>query len=200
MLDHTIVSANKANGGGGIENYAGTVTIRDSTIDGNSATQIGGGILTGGIGGGGPFVNANVSLVRSTVSNNSSFNQGAGINLGSGKLNVIDSTVSGNEGVGVFITFHSNGVTNIDSSTITGNAGGGISAGAAVNLANSIVAGNTAFDVDGLIASQGYNLIQNTLSATISGVTTGNITRSGCEARPPGRQRRPDQDPSSARG
>ena len=124
VLDHTIVSANKANGGGGIENYAGTVDIHDSTIDGNSVNSIGGGISTGGIGGGGPFVNAKVSLVRSTVSNNSSFNQGAGINLGTGKLNVIDSTVSGNEGMGVFITFHSNGVTNIDSSTITANAGG----------------------------------------------------------------------------
>ena len=175
VLDHTIVSGNKANAGGGIENFAGTVTIRDSTIDGNSATSIGGGISTGGIGGGGPFVNASVSLVRSTVSNNSSVSQGAGINLGTGKLNVIDSTVSGNVGVGVYTTFHSNAVTNIDSSTITANAAGGISAGAAVNLANSIVAGNTAFDVNGLITSQGYNLMQNTSFATISGVTTGNI-------------------------
>ena len=56
VLDHTIVSGNKANAGGGIENFAGTVTIRDSTIDGNSATSIGGGISTGGIGGGGPLV------------------------------------------------------------------------------------------------------------------------------------------------
>ena len=175
VLDHTIVSGNKANAGGGIENFAGTVTIRDSTIDGNSATSIGGGISTGGIGGGGPFVNASVSLVRSTVSNNSSVSQGAGINLGTGKLDVIESTVSGNVGVGVFTTFHSNAVTNIDSSTITANAAGGISAGAAVNLANSIVAGNTAFDVNGLITSQGYNLMQNTSFATISGVTTGNI-------------------------
>ena len=175
VLDQTVVSGNQANGGGGIENFAGTVTIRDSTIDGNSATSIGGGISTGGIGGGGPFVNASVSLSRSTVSNNSSASQGAGINLGTGKLNVIDSTVSGNVGVGVYTTFHSGGVTNIDSSTITANAAGGLSAGAAVDLANSIVAGNTAFDVNGLITSQGYNLVQNTSFATISGVTTGNI-------------------------
>jgi uncharacterized repeat protein (TIGR01451 family) len=175
VLDHTTVSGNKANAGGGIENFAGTATILDSTIDGNSATSIGGGISTGGIGGGGPFVDASVSLVRSTVSNNSSVSQGAGINLGTGKLNVIESTVSGNVGIGVFTTFHSNAVTNIDSSTITANAAGGISAGAAINLANSIVAGNTAFDVNGLITSQGYDLMQNTSFATISGVTTGNI-------------------------
>ena len=66
-------------------------------------------------------------------------------------------------------------MTNIDSSTITANTAGGISAGAAVNLADSIVAGNTAFDVNGLITSDGYNLIENSSFATISGVTTGNI-------------------------
>jgi uncharacterized repeat protein (TIGR01451 family) len=175
VLDHTVVSGNKADGGGGIENFAGTVTVRDSSIEGNSAVQIGGGISTGGIGGGGPFVSASVSVLRSTVSNNSSVNQGAGINVGTGKLSVVDSTVSGNAGAGVFITFRSNGLTDIDSSTITNNAAGGISAGAAINLANSIVAGNTPFDVAGLITSQGYNLMQSTSSATISGVTTGNI-------------------------
>src|SRR5262249_54442497 len=47
-----------------------------------------------------------------------------------------------------------------------------------VTLYNTIVAGNTAPtapDISGTVISNGYNLIQNTSGATITGTTTGNI-------------------------
>src|SRR5262249_45654998 len=79
------------------------------------------------------------------------------------------------QGAGVFSTLHSGALTRIDSSTITANKGSGVSAGATVTVANSIIAGNDGYDVNGLISSDGYNLIQNAAPGSISGVATGSI-------------------------
>ena len=78
-------------------------------------------------------------------------------------------------------------ITNIESSTIvnntaTGTGGGVVRASTTnpVNLHNSIFANNTdngtAPDIQGTVVSQGFNLIEITTGATITGTTTGNIT------------------------
>jgi FG-GAP-like repeat/FG-GAP repeat len=112
-----------------------------------------------------------------------------------GSFDLTNSTVSGNTatktGAGILFNTPSNinRVYNITNSTIAGNTaagqGGGLSrAGAGtfttVNLRNSIFANNTdnatAPDLDGTYNSNGYNLIENITGATITGMTTGNIT------------------------
>jgi hypothetical protein len=73
--------------GGGIDS-PGPLTILDSTIAGNSATN-------GGYGGGLYAVSSAVSIVNSTFANNTAGTGGA-IRMSSGSLSIADSTISGN--------------------------------------------------------------------------------------------------------
>ena len=69
------MSGNSSNAGGGIVNdAAGTVTITNSTLSGNSA----GGPYYDGVGGG-ISNNATLTIINSTLSGNSALNQGGGI-------------------------------------------------------------------------------------------------------------------------
>jgi predicted outer membrane repeat protein len=106
-------------------------------------------------------------------------------------LNLTNSTVSGNtagrNGGGIYASGTASDIVTIVSSTIVNNRavidGGGLvraSTTNPVNLRNTIIANNTddgtAPDVSGSVVSQGYNLIENTTGAAISGTTTGNLT------------------------
>ena len=74
--------------GGGIRNSAGTVTISNSTLSGNSASVFGGGILNQSSG--------SVSISNSTLSGNSA-NSGGGIfNRTSGSVSTRSTIISGN--------------------------------------------------------------------------------------------------------
>src|SRR6185436_6191569 len=89
-----------------------------------------------------------------------------------------------NNGGGIYVN---NGTLNVTSSSIANNStvgpsqGGGIYRSGSlggVNSRNSIIAGNTASagrDFHGTLNSQGYNLIGNTANTSITGTTTGNI-------------------------
>jgi CSLREA domain-containing protein len=172
---------------GGAINNGGTLTLTDSTIDGNTASGgAGGGIFNNGDG----FFLASglVTLTRTTVSNNTADSQGGGIANGGSKssLTLTNSTVSGNTATGT-VAAGDGGITNIssdatltlDSSTVTANvaranASGGIgnTNGGTANIRSSIIARNTGVfaDARGVFNSQGYNLIG--LSAA-SGLNNG---------------------------
>ncbi len=164
-----IIAGNRtARAGGGIENNGGTVNLVDMTLggsasgDGNFAGINGGGLHIGGLG--------TTTTTRMLVANNRADNEGGGLwNGPTSTLNVNNTTVSGNSaatGGGVFNK--GAGTLNIANTTIAGNrasgAGGGLRNEAGiVKMGNTLLALNTAGgtgpDGNGVIASQGYNLI-----------------------------------------
>ena len=125
-------------GGGGIYNQSGTVTVRNSTISGNSNGGISNSVGT-------------VRVSNSTISGNS----GAGISTNQGTLTVSNSTISGNSAVNGAGILASDGTVTVRNSTISGNSAddnaGGIYNGLASTLevSNSTISGNSADPVDG---------------------------------------------------
>jgi hypothetical protein len=156
----TIINGNvpvgDADGGGGIYNDHGTLTVNSCTMSGNSGPN-GGAICNDGV-----FGSASLHVDNSILANNSSF-QGGGIfsNGYSGSVTslIYNSTLSGNstqsgDGGGIYSSGEQGGtaILQISNSTISGNSsdlfGGGIyndgfSGNAALQLSNSTVSGNT---------------------------------------------------------
>jgi hypothetical protein len=151
--------------GGGIFNFGGAIAIAGSTISGNQAAGLGGGIEN---------INnsAAIQIVNSTISGNSSGSAGGGIEQHSGTLTLNNVTIANNT-----------------SATDQRGEGGGIAMALPVTMSNTVIAGNHdanggAPDCSGTIASAGYNLIQTTTNlfrgflvttCNITGDTTGNI-------------------------
>ncbi|MBS1793092.1 MAG: carboxypeptidase regulatory-like domain-containing protein [Acidobacteria bacterium] len=159
--------------GGGLLNEGGSLTVSNSAIVNNRATNNGGGISAGGL----------TTVANCTISGNTATG-GGGIEVAQGgSLTLTNSTVSGNTATGSGGGIVTGGPITINSSTIADNTagdGGGISQQdpGDISLLNTIVAGNraaTAPDFGGTILSQGYNLIGSTSGATVTGTTTGNI-------------------------
>jgi predicted outer membrane repeat protein len=144
-LDGLTITGGNSVDGGGISN-GGTLTVTNSTISGNSATN----------GGAGFNNNGTLNLINSTVSGNSAATNGGGVE-NNGTVNLTNATISTNSAL-VGGGFHNNGTVNSGNSIIAGNT-----------------ATNTAPDFSGSLTSQGYNLVGNTTGTTISGTTTGNI-------------------------
>lgn len=165
-LNAVALSQNTANRGGALFNNLGTVNIVNSTISGNYAST-GGGIATFGAQVFGDTTTINIT--NSTISGNAS-NTGGGIYYGSGVVNLVNSTVSGN----VSQTGGSGG-----GGGVYNNDNNSFRARNSIIANNSLSSGSTNFrtgpDFSGRLKSQGYNLIENTDGATISGDTTGNI-------------------------
>jgi hypothetical protein len=186
--------------GGGILNAdAGTVTVTDSTISGNTADN-GGGIANDGDG--------SLTVGGSTISDNTAFDEGGGIysltefpdddpdNDPDTSTTITNSTISGNsaesEGVvgaaggGVL---NVSGLTVIEFSTITNNtAPNGQGSGVAsvegnftpTEVLSSIISANKGTDVDFVLGddnnsfvSNGYNLIGDDGNATGAFNNTG---------------------------
>jgi hypothetical protein len=105
----TITGGAASGGGGGILNGGGTLTLVNTTVTGNSATDSGGGINNGGTltlvnttvtrnstpGDSGIFNNGTLTLVNTTVTGNSSGGDGGGI-FNNGTLTLANSIVEGN--------------------------------------------------------------------------------------------------------
>jgi hypothetical protein len=133
--------------GGAIDNSThSTLTVRNSTLSGNTAF-FGGGIINDG----------SATLINSTLSGNTATGAGGGIlNGNNGTLTLTNSTLSGNS---------------VLSDT---GGGGGIDNYGSSNVRNTIVAGNTSTSGTGPDArsssntfnSLGHNLIGNTADAT----------------------------------
>ena len=165
----SIVSNNRSGGnaafaygdGGGIYNNFGEITIRNSTISGNSTGRNGGGIYNVG----------SLTIANSTISGNSAIglHDGEPAGYGGGIQNHSPMTITNctlsdnhatNSGGGIY------GGANIKNSTFSNNTatvrGGGIAVSRGVELGNTILkagsAGANLSNNGGSVLSHGYNL------------------------------------------
>ncbi len=190
LLDSVVVRDNTVTGtgslfGAGINVFQATVTVRNSTITGNSFSgdagmQDGGGIAFG--------VGA-LTVENSAISGNSAHG-GGGIRVLNGVATVRNSTVSGNSGSwlggGVYI---SDGTLNVEFSTVAGNSGytgGGVYAeGGATVLSAALLADNTCVtsglnakpdlgDPSGRVTAT-YTLIESASGHSFTDGANGNI-------------------------
>lgn len=163
---------------GGVENTAGTLDIVDSTISGNTATtRDGGGISTNTRS---RFAAPTTTIRNSTISGNTAGDDGGGLHAeGRTGIEVVvtvsSSTISGNEagddggGLQVIGRPGTAGGLSVSNSTITGNIandrGGALSARqAALQVDNSIVAGNTAASRTELDQSSSVAFVSNSFN------------------------------------
>ncbi len=201
IADCTISDNSSGYFGGGIYSYGGTVTITDSTIDNNSAADFGGGVFndsgstltinnctisnnSSGYSGGGIDNDGTATVANCTISKNSSDDHsGNGMGGGienEGTLTITNSTVAENSaGYGGGGIWNDNGGTLIVyNSTIAANTNGGVynnDSNSTTTLANTIVAGNSGYDIQGT-ATANYCLIEDAAGATFSGSSGNNIT------------------------
>lgn len=139
-IKSSTISGNWASGGGGAITNAGTTTVEDCAILGNTVsaerTGLGGGILNGGTM---TLRNTTLSGNRSLATGTVGFIGGGGIN-NSGTLTVANCTITANSGPN----------------------GGGIRNEATLNLSNTILAGNSSSfgnDILGPVTSGSHNLV-----------------------------------------
>src|SRR5262249_22320628 len=131
----------------------------------------------------------NLTISGSTFDHNTSNSTdgGGALSIGTGTVALTNCTFTANaadSGHGGAINSNFAATLTPVNCTIAANSardGGGIraAAGTTLNLANTIVAGNSAVsgpDVSGTIVSQDYNLIQDTSGASFTGTTTHNLT------------------------
>ncbi|NEO87367.1 MAG: CHAT domain-containing protein [Spirulina sp. SIO3F2] len=162
--------SNVGNGGGIYHNGAGVLTIENATISANTTTSPGSG--------GGVFTNGSITLVNSTVSDNSAQDNGGGV-YSIGAVTLTSSTVSRNStisnGGGIFSYDNVTLINSTVSSNSAQGSGGGIRSDI-VTATNATIAFNAA-DSDnngtgyggGLsIATIANNTIHNTIIANNS--------------------------------
>jgi hypothetical protein len=133
-------------GVGVYQNVGGTLTLLNTTVSGSGFSNVQNrGVLT--------VINSTISNARATVPE-----FGAAI-FNIGQMTMLNSTVSGNEGVGIF-TEGVTGTSTLTNCTLSSNAGGDVQAteGATVALASTIVEGVCNRDVASDITSNGYNI------------------------------------------
>ena len=173
VTNSTVWGNSSGGDGAGIFNVGTTVTLTGSTVSGNVfSSQYGGG-------GAGIFNAGNLTVTNSTISGNSAgltpFASGGGIYNNGGTLTITNSTIAGNlanvAGQGGGIYSSNVGTNTVTSSTlwanIAGSSGGGnvFSGGSpAMIFKNSIVGFSfgSGANCSGQIASQGYNLSDDT--------------------------------------
>ena len=155
VADNRVVSAGNGtvNLGGGIYN-AGTLTVRGSTISGNT-------VGVPGQSGGGGIYNAlgTVTITDSAVIDNTAPSGGAG--------GIFSGGVLSNDGSLI-----------VDHSTISGNRGGGIWSYAFVELTDTTVADNT--EGAGIaVAANSFRIERSTISGNVAPNTVGGIEQNG---------------------
>ena len=163
VLNGLTITGGNVTDGAGIYIYYGILSVTNSTISGNAASNDGGGICNN---------YGTLAVVNSTISGNTS-SSGGGIYCFRTVITVINSIISDNTANyygGIFNYYSTLTVTNSTITSNTASSVGGIdNAYGTVNLYNTIVVGNTA-------KSSG-----NDLSGTISGsnnLVTGTISGS----------------------
>jgi CSLREA domain-containing protein len=149
--------------GGGIYNFRGDLDLVQSTVSNNKSYLRGAGIANAG----------RLRLLQSTISNNETTHpspgggvqaSGGGIfNFSGGTVEVIGSTISGNQATrGGGIVNDSGGVMKITNSTISGNKvrtrGGGILNGGTLAISFSTITGNQAYSFVNGIRGSGEHL------------------------------------------
>ena len=189
-LSGVTVSGGRTCGPGGGIRSAGTLTLENSTVSGNTAISGSGSCIqvttallinATGAGDGGGIYHAGAGLLavtNSTIRGNTADGIGGGIlNIINGTLSMTNSIVSGNTaaagGSGIF----NGGTAALTASTIrfnrapgVGNAGGGITNTLSLTLSNSIVSENSAEFAGGGISNLGSATLT---SSTVSGNKAG---------------------------
>jgi hypothetical protein len=184
LLTRTTIYGNEATAGdgGGIDSH-GTLTLTESTVTLNMASDTGGGIDN--------FNFGHLTLSRSTVSYNLA-KAGGGIYNADSTATLVNSILSLNEAIGSGGGLYNVSVASLRNVTIADNtadqdnngigSGGGVLnfLGGTLSFKNTLVGDNVdkngnAPDCIGTLASQGYNLIENSKNCTITGITTGNL-------------------------
>ena len=165
-INGLVLTGGDENGSGGaIRNATENLTISNSTISNNSAIS-GGGLQNNG---------GHLTVSGCTINANTALGNGAGIETLGGSLSVVKSTVSGNStpAGGASGGIHSSSSTaTIDSSTISGNSanyGGGIThsgVGILMTITNSTISGNSA-----RINGGGVSVVQGDLVVRHSTIT-----------------------------
>jgi hypothetical protein len=145
-----------SNFGGGIFNSGlGMLTITNSTLRGNTAA-FGAGIFNG----------ATLVIVNSTISDNMTGADGAGIyNVNGNTVTITNSTFSGNMASGTGSVCVNNGPLQIANSTLSGNSArsfGGIFNEGTLQIGDTILnagaSGANIYNSGGTVSSLGYNL------------------------------------------
>lgn len=177
-LDNVTLSRNEAtSGGGGIAAaISAEVTIRNSRISDNVA-EVGGGVSVGqgtsltlinstvdgnraGDNGGGLFNEGTLAVIGSTISGNEAEENGGGVsNKVGASATVVRSTISGNHTREIVAGILNLGDMDVRSSTITRNGGMGLEGSVETTVANSVIAGNEDDDCYGGVVSLGHNLV-----------------------------------------
>lgn len=175
IRDTTIQNNTAGTRGGGIDNNKGDMSIIDSTITGNTGPDTGGGVS---------HSQGELLIQDSTISNNTASVSGGGVFVFSSILTMTGSTLQGNQAVkgGGLYTYPSNNITSIDNTVFEDNTaqreGGGIynNANCVMTLDNSTVSNNQAMAVDEGYGGGGiFNRAQGII--TISNTTiSGNIS------------------------
>ena len=186
--------ADVGDGGGLALSQLSLVTITDSTISGNSATDDGGGLFLSsittvsiessvidsntavGFGGGIHNVGSNLALTDVTVSGNTATVSGGGINNEQGAVSIAGSTlhtnVAGVDGGGID---NFGGIVGLVNSTLSGNSaatnGGAVVnySGGSIQLLSTTVANNAAAGFGGGIWNEGFVRLGNSIIATNTG-------------------------------
>jgi hypothetical protein len=152
IISKSIISGNHAGShcnvspcsafGGGIYNRGTLMTIKNSTLTGNSAGTACSTSLSCSVGVGGAFYASmgTVTLNNSTVTGSSAYR--------------CSGTCGGVGGAIV----NASGKVAMNNSTVSGNSAGGIFNSGTATLQNSIVANNSGSNCSGTITSHGYNL------------------------------------------
>lgn len=174
-LDRVRVTANGPESGAGIFNDSSHLTVRDSLIDGNFATDLGSvaGCDWGGGSGGGIASLCGWStnhIIRSAIVGNTASRWGGGLAVNDGQTVIENSTISGNaaqfadpglRGGALFVGGAAPDVT-VRFSTLASNDGGGVWSGTPVKMHASLLQGNLgAACVGAPLASQGYNVVSD---------------------------------------
>ncbi|HZE56783.1 MAG TPA: Ig-like domain-containing protein [Chthoniobacterales bacterium] len=179
----TITNGNYVGGlGGGIYNF-GSTTVSNCVITGNSvgSSGYGGGIFNHAAN----SSDASLTLIESTVSNNTAIYGGGVGNLANdgrtATLTIIRSTVSGNTtpgggggGIVNIINSGSNGTLTITNSTVSGNSseyGGGIFSVGGTSIFTNVTVTNNRADLDNDGIGDGGGLY----NGSVGGITLENI-------------------------
>jgi CSLREA domain-containing protein len=186
-LTKSSIADNKTNGnGGGILNDTSFLFLSEVSISHNQVTGTGGGIRQ---------VNGSLVMMNSAVVDNESDLSGGGISLEyTNTVTITNCTLRGNKAFSGSSTSSNGGglfeddafpktitLNNVTIAENEADSGGGLAqTGSGVfNLANTIVASNTAYinadDLTGTFHSDGYNLIGDTTGVILTGTLTGNI-------------------------
>ncbi len=139
------------NQGSGVVNFAGNVTLENSTVARNG---MGGGIVTRGT----------MMVTGTSIFDNSSLSRGGGVWQLGGTLSMINSTLTRNHAnsfgsSGIYVDLFGAGALSITNSTVAGNFGGDLyteNAGEGIQLQNTILYNCIGV---GLITSLGNNLL-----------------------------------------